>query len=246
MALARVDPHVKVLDESVKSLALARGLDALIYAPHFTPWPTVVDHARRYTDDDLLVVPAREIFTGPWNDRKHVLSLDLERPIPDFISLSDTMTELQAQEACVIAPHPGYLSMSLSPDDVVRYREHIDAIEVYNPKFLPWHGPRAKRLAQRLGAPIVTSSYAHLRSTVGTVWIEIDAEITHEPDVIEAIRDGAIKGYGHSGLGRLTRTKLGELSHLCWENSGQKLMRVLADGPPATHPSCDVYHGRFS
>ncbi|PSP39031.1 metal-dependent phosphoesterase, partial [Halobacteriales archaeon QH_7_65_31] len=31
----RVDPHVKILDERVVRRAKQRGLDAIVYAPHF-------------------------------------------------------------------------------------------------------------------------------------------------------------------------------------------------------------------
>ena len=65
----RVDLHVKVLDERVVERAKARGLDALVYAPHFTRLPAIRARAARFSDDDLLVVPAREVFTGSWRDR---------------------------------------------------------------------------------------------------------------------------------------------------------------------------------
>ncbi|PHQ46649.1 metal-dependent phosphoesterase, partial [Halorubrum sp. C3] len=36
----RVDAHVKVLDDEVVARAKDRGIDALVYAPHFTRLPT--------------------------------------------------------------------------------------------------------------------------------------------------------------------------------------------------------------
>ena len=84
-----VDPHVKVLGERVVARAKARGIDVLVYAPHFQHIDTIRERAARFTDDDLLVVPAREYFTGTWSNRKHVLAVDPDSPVPDFLSLAD-------------------------------------------------------------------------------------------------------------------------------------------------------------
>jgi Predicted metal-dependent phosphoesterases (PHP family) len=78
----RVDLHVKVLDERVVERAKKREVDVLVYAPHFTRWPDIRDRAAVFSDEDLLVVPGRELFTGDWRTRQHVLALDLEEPVP--------------------------------------------------------------------------------------------------------------------------------------------------------------------
>ena len=65
----RVDPHVKVLDERVVARAKRRDIDALVYAPHVTRRPDLAARARRFSDDELLVVPARELFSGSWRNR---------------------------------------------------------------------------------------------------------------------------------------------------------------------------------
>lgn len=243
--MARVDPHVKVLDDRVRRLAIERGLDAIVYAPHFTPWPEIVERSARFSDDRLVVVPAREVFTGPWNDRKHVLALDLNEPIPDFIPLSVTVDELVAQGACLVAPHPGFLTMSLDLDDLRRLQEHVHAIEIYNPKFLPWHASRARRVARELGRPVIASSYAHLRSSVGAAWIQVEGEIDRPSDVVDALRLGSIERIGHIDATDRMRVKTGELAHLLWENTGQKLNRAIDHGVPPTHPQTELYGGRF-
>ena len=97
MTETRVDPHVKVLDADVAARAKARGIDVLVYAPHFTRLPTIRERAEAFTDDDLLVVPAREVFTGPWQERRHVLALGLDDPVPDFITLDGAFAAFDAQ-----------------------------------------------------------------------------------------------------------------------------------------------------
>jgi len=58
----RVDMHTKILTDEVTARAKRRGIDVLVYAPHFTRLPDIQRKAARYTDDELLVVPAREIL----------------------------------------------------------------------------------------------------------------------------------------------------------------------------------------
>lgn len=241
MGSARVDLHVKVFDDRVRALARRRDLDAVVYAPHYTPWPEIVSRAKAATSDELVVVPGREIFTGPWHDRKHVLALDLEAPIPDFIPLSEVMARLVDQDACVLAPHPAYLSISLSAAEIERYRDVILAVERLNPKYLPWHGPRAERIATRVDRPGFASSYAHLRSSVGAAWTELEVHASSVESVIDAIRAGRISDVHRAGGGRYRRTALAEIAHLAYENSVEKARRVLGPGLEATHPERPLY-----
>jgi predicted metal-dependent phosphoesterase TrpH len=129
----RVDMHVKVLDQQVVERAKARGLDALVYAPHFERLSDAREEAARYSDEELLVVPAREVFTGTWQNRTHLLALGLDDPVPDFIPLGDAMEEFTRQDAAVLAPHPTFLNVSVSRDDLAAYVDRIDAVETYNP-----------------------------------------------------------------------------------------------------------------
>ncbi|PSQ55842.1 metal-dependent phosphoesterase, partial [Halobacteriales archaeon SW_12_67_38] len=80
MSESRIDAHVKVLDERVVSRAKRYGLDAVVYAPHFVRLPEIRAKARAFSDDDLLVVPGRELFTGSWRNRQHVLAFGLTDP----------------------------------------------------------------------------------------------------------------------------------------------------------------------
>jgi predicted metal-dependent phosphoesterase TrpH len=242
---ARVDLHVKVLDDDVVRRAKAAGLDAIVYAPHFTHLPTIRERAVRYSDDDLLVVPAREVFAGHWRDRRHVLAVDPDEPVPDFLSLSATMTELDRQDAAVLAPHPGFLSVSVSHEQVLAYRDVLDGVEVYNPKHLPWHNRRACAIAAAADLPPFTSSYAHMRGTVGAAWVEFEAPVDSAADLTAALREGAPRTVHHGrGAGHQARC-LAEFSHLAWENSWKKLERVVLQDVEATHPRHPNYGGRF-
>jgi len=240
----RADLHVKVLDDRVVERAKRRGLDALVYAPHFTRLPEVRRTAERYSDDELLVVPGRELFAGHWQTRTHVLALGLSEPVPDFITLSGVMAELDRQDATVLVPHPTFLSVSLSAAEVCEYRDQVDAVEVYNPKHWAHHNRRARDLAADLGLAGYASSYAHLRGTVGEAWTEFDREIVDESDLLAAVRSGDARPAHRTGLGHRAR-RAAEFAHLGWENSWGKVDRLFLSGTEPTHPGHVAYDGRF-
>jgi predicted metal-dependent phosphoesterase TrpH len=240
-----VDMHVKVLDEGVVRRAKKRGLDVLVYAPHFTRLPTIERRAERFSDDDLLVVPARELFTGDWRNRKHVLALGLSEPIPDFLTLEGAFAELRRQDAVVTVPHPEFATVSLSREEIAARGDAIDDVEIHNAKLFPRQNRRAREVARAVDRPGFGSSYAHLPGTVGEVWTRFDREIETETDLLAAIRDRAPRRvFRRSGVGHRLRG-LVEFAHLGYENSWKKLDRIFLSGTEPTHPGHVAYGGRF-
>lgn len=239
----RIDMHVKVLNESVVERAKARGLDALVYAPHFTRFPTVRAKAEAFSDDTLTVFPAREIFTGTWRNRKHVLAIGLEEPVPDFITLSGAMAELHRQGAAVLAPHPEFLNVSLDISDIRHYDVH--AVETYNLKHWTIHNERAQTIASETGLPGFTSSYAHLSGTVGEAWTTFEKPIDDVTALVEALKDHTPRRTFHrSGVEHNLRCGV-EFAHLLYENTWGKIDRTLLSGTEPTHPGHIAYDGRF-
>jgi len=236
---------VKVLDETVVSRAKDAGVDVLVYAPHFTRLPDVRERAAAFSDEDLLVVPGRELFTGSYRDRKHVLAVGLEEGVPDFVTLDGALTELDRQDAAVLAPHPDFLTVSLTPADVEAYRGRLDAVETYNPKHLPHHDRRARRVADAHDLPGFASSYAHLPGSVGQVWTAFDAAIDSEADLVDALRSGASRRVHHEDGAGHRRQRLAEKLHLVYENTWEKVDRLLLSGMEPTHPRHIAYDGRF-
>ena len=188
---------MKILDDRVVRRAKRFGLDVLVYAPHFTRLPEIKRRAQAYSDDDLLVVPARELFTGSWRERRHVLVLGLDSPIPDFTTLDGAMAELREQDAVVLAPHPEFLTVSLDEAAIREYRDLVDAVEVYNPKHWACHNRRACEIARDLDLPAFRSSYAHRHATVGEVWTEFERAIETEDDLLAAFREAAPRRVRH-------------------------------------------------
>ncbi|SFL02992.1 Predicted metal-dependent phosphoesterase TrpH, contains PHP domain [Halogranum rubrum] len=241
----RVDMHVKTLDEHVVRRAKARGLDVLVYAPHFVRLPDIRATAARYSDDELLVVPAREVFTGSWRDRRHLLAIGLTDPVPDFITLDGALREFDRQDAAVVVPHPELMNVSMRHEDVAMNRDAIDAVEIYNAKCQPYQNRRGQRIANTLDMPCFGSSYAHLRGTVGEAWTQFDTAVDDESDLVDALQANVSRRVLHRpGLSHRLRS-LVEFSHLGFENSWGKFDRLLLSGMEPTHPMQVAYDGRF-
>jgi predicted metal-dependent phosphoesterase TrpH len=241
----RVDLHAKVLDDEAVRRAKAAGIQVLVYAPHFTRLDDARERAAAFSDDELLVVPAREVFTGSFRDRKHVLAIGLDDPVPDFITLDRALDECERQGAAVLAPHPNFLNVSLTTADIDRLRDTVDAVETYNPKHLTWQNRRASELAETYDLPPFASSYAHQPATVGEVWTEFEADIDSEADLVDALQRGVPRTVGHrNGLQHRKRC-LAEQLHLVYENSWEKIDRLLLSGTEPTHPRHIAYAGEF-
>jgi predicted metal-dependent phosphoesterase TrpH len=241
----RVDLHVKVLDADVVARAKERGLDAIVYAPHFVRLPEIRERAARFEDDELLVVPGREVFTGTWRHRRHVLGVGLTEPVPDFITLEAAFGAFERQGAATLVPHPTYLNVGLQKSEVREHRERIDALETTNPKHFPWHDRRNRRLASELDLPPFGSSYAHLKRTVGAAWTEFDRAIDSADDLVRALHEGwSRRAVRASGMA-YQRHRLAEWGHLAYENTYEKADRLLWRGTEPTHPDHIAYGGRF-
>jgi Predicted metal-dependent phosphoesterases (PHP family) len=246
MGRFRLDAHAKILDERVVERAKARGLDGIVYAPHFTRLADIRTRAERFSDEDLLVIPGREVFTGDWRNRKHVLAVGLSEPVPDFITLEGALAEFERQGAAVLAPHPEFATVSLESHDIRAHRDRIHALEAYNPKYLKTHTERSVELAAEFGLPSFGSSYAHLRGTVGEVWTEFDRSIGAAAAVVDALREGASRSVRRrDGLEHRLRCGA-EFTHLCYENSWGKIDRLFLSGTEPTHPDHIAYGGRFA
>jgi len=241
----RVDAHVKVLDDAVVARAKARGLDALVYAPHFTRLSTIHERAARYTDDELTVVPAREVFTGDWANRRHLLALGLTDPIPDYITFEGAMAAFERQGAAVLVPHPTFATVSLTRPEIDAHATRLDAVETYNAKLLPHQNARLPGLADDVDLPGFGSSYAHRRATVGEAWTTFDESLPDVAAIVEAFREERPRRVVRRPGVRHRIRGLFEYAHLGYENTWAKADRLILSGDEPTLPSNVAYEGRF-
>lgn len=244
-APTRVDLHVKVLDDPVVERAEAAGVDVLVYAPHFVRLPEIRTRAERFSTEEVTVVPAREVFTGDWRNRRHLLAIGLDDPVPDFITYEAALAEFERQEAAVVVPHPEFLNVSLTRAEVSAYRDRIHAIETYNAKLFERQNERGRRIAEAFDIPGYGSSYAHLHGSIGAAWTEFESDVTDEAALTAALQDREERTVVKRTDPATTARRLVEFAHLGFENSYGKLDRLFLSGMEPTHPRHIAYGGRF-
>lgn len=241
----RVDMHVKALSDSVVDRAAARGIDVLVYAPHFTRLPEIKAEADAYSDSEVTVVPARELFTGDWANRRHLLAIGLDDPIPDFITFEAALAECERQGASVVVPHPGFANVSLTEAEIRANADRLDAVETYCAKLFGYQNRRGQRVADELPIPGFGSSYSHLARTVGEAWTTFDREIDSTEGLVDALQTRAPRETMHRSDLTHRSHQLLEYVHLGYENSWKKIDRLLLSGDEPTHPRNVIYEGRF-
>jgi predicted metal-dependent phosphoesterase TrpH len=135
--------------------------------------------------------------------------------------------------------------VSLGSSDVHRHRDLVDGVERYNAKCLPWQNREMGRIVRETALPAFGSSYAHLRGTVGEAWTAFETAIDDETDLVRALRSGAPRRVmRRSGPSHRLRGAV-EFAHLGYENSWQKVDRLLLSGMEPTHPDHIAYRDRF-
>lgn len=108
----------------------------------------------------------------------HLLGLFLERPIPAFRSLGETIERIHDQGGLAIVPHAMGIFLSVGRGSLLRTQadprpeRRLDAIELINPSLggRLRHAALAELNAGRLRLPGLGSSDAHVLETVGSAW----------------------------------------------------------------------------
>ena len=168
---------------------------------------------------------------------------DMMRSEEDLIPY--TPGRLDGSPVLVLAPHPEFATVSLDVIDLNRHLNLFSGVEIYNPKHLSEHNRRAAEIARETGLLPFGSSYAHLSRTAGEVSTEFETEISSARDLHEALRWSVPRRVFHrSGMDHELRCRA-EFAHLFWENSWEKVERVVLSGMEATHPRHPAYEGRF-
>ena len=137
--------------------------------------------------DGLIVLPGLEVRARG----AHILALQPTEPIPQNLSMAETVDIIHGQGATAIIAHPYGLPRSWV--NVDRAREAaLDAVEVANSAQVPYGIIKGlnERLANKLGLPRTGGSDSHIPETVGRAYTIIEAQGNDDESIVEAIRKG--------------------------------------------------------
>jgi len=137
--------------------------------------------------DGLIVLPGIEVRAHG----AHILALQPTEPIPQNLSMPETVDIIHGQGATAILAHPYGLPRSWVNIDKAK-EAALDAIEVANSAQFPYCIMKRlnQRLANKLGLPQTGGSDSHVPETVGRAYTTIEAQGTDTESIVEAIRKG--------------------------------------------------------
>ena len=158
-----------------------QGLDGVAITDHDT-----VDGALKLLGKtDLIIVPGIEISSLGG----HVLALNVTKPVPPNLTLSETIQRIREAGGIAVAAHPVTLFKGLRPTDTIL---NFDAIEVINSTSFPFSLSThlSRKLAVRLNLPQIAGSDAHYGPEIGFAYTIIDAD-PEVDEIVHAIKKGA-------------------------------------------------------
>lgn len=159
-----------------------RGLDAV----------AVTNHDYAYDGDvGLPTVPGIEASTS----RGHVVVVGPDPPrrtVPERRTPGELVDAAHERGCAAILPHP--FRKGTARDSGADF----DAVELNGKN--PEQDARTRRLADRLGLPLVGGSDAHYPIEVGRAYTTVEADSLAPADVVEAIREGRVSPVSDLGL----------------------------------------------
>ena len=154
--------------------------------------------ARAYAPD--LVIVGEEVKTT----RGELLCLFITEMIPRGTTPDEAIERVHAQGGIVGAPHPlDPLRAGLGRDVVLRLKDRLDFVEVYNARTLDGRkNEQAAALAAELGLPASVGSDAHLLREIGGCRVRM--RDYHSPqDFLAALREATLITRNSSPLARV-------------------------------------------
>lgn len=190
----KIDLHVHttgskdafVEPEELPSILRERGLDGVAVTNH--------DAFTVVAASEVIVIPGIEVSTR----QGHIIGLGVSGPIERGRSADETISMIHRDGGIAVVPHPfDPVSPCVNPS---RLRSRPEAIEVINSDalFFRLNTVLARRVAERLGLPMVAGSDSHIPETVGDAYTLVDSDSRKVEDILNAIRAGSVQPVGAS------------------------------------------------
>jgi predicted metal-dependent phosphoesterase TrpH len=190
----KIDLHVHsyysadstITSQELVHYAQKAGLDGVAVTDHDN-----MDGATKIAQETgFFIVPGMEVASL----QGHVVALNIQKPIPSKLDISETIEKIHVANGIAIACHPtGLLKGGLGKHTPA----NVDAVEVINSSALPFRYSvrRNEAIAQRLGKPRVAGSDAHYGPEIGCAYTLIQAE-PDANDIVKAIVQGRCQPFG--------------------------------------------------
>jgi predicted metal-dependent phosphoesterase TrpH len=196
--MLKVELHTHTLDDPIDEIpytaeelidrAAELGYRALAITLHNRQHP--IERLEPYAAErGIVLIPGIEKTV----EGRHVLLINFRRGTENVETFEDLCRLRQRESGLVIAPHPFFPASTCLLDNLDRYSDLFDAVEI-NAMFTSSlnFNRRAERWAARHEKPLVGNCDVHRLRQLGTTYSLVDAE--PNPDAIcQAIRRGRVR-----------------------------------------------------
>lgn len=133
--------------------------------------------------NDFLVIPGIEIST----EHGHLIGLNLKTVVPRGLSVKETVERISEAGGTPIVPHL-YRNMSgIKKENLLKIKNNIDAIEVYNGCSQPKTNIKTARVATDLKLGGTGGSDSHMPQYAGYAYTLIDTTDLNIDNIINEI-----------------------------------------------------------
>jgi predicted metal-dependent phosphoesterase TrpH len=188
------------LDDIIKQ-CLKIGINCLAICDH----GTVEGALKLQSIAPFKIIVAEEILT-PYGE---IMGMFLKETIPSHISPEEAIKRIREQGGLICIPHPfdKFRSSAFQRAGLEPIKGHIDIIEVYNARELPFQNRKlALEFAQKNNFRRSAGSDAHAISEIGKTYIEMP-EFDGKETFLKALDQGKIVGRSLSPLVHFTSVK---------------------------------------
>jgi predicted metal-dependent phosphoesterase TrpH len=191
--LAELHSHSTVSDgksspEEIVLRAVYLGLSAIAVSDHntFRGSAIAIESAKKQ-DLNITVIPANEVRTI----KGDVLVLCEKIPYEEPPKFPSELHDWAISNNCItIAAHPFHIGRKSVGKYLKNNLNDFDAIEVWNPRGIPFLNNPAMKLAEKYSKPKTSGSDAHILQELGTSPTEILADECELYNILDSIKKG--------------------------------------------------------
>lgn len=168
-----------------------KGLQGFALTDHNTI-DGAVKASKELSTNDFLVIPGIEISTK----HGHLIGLNLKTVVPRGLSVKETVERISEAGGTPIVPHL-YRNMSgIKKENLLKIKNNIDAIEVYNGCSQPKTNIKTARVATNLKLGGTGGSDSHMPQYAGYAYTLIDTTDVNIDNIINEIEKHKSWGTG--------------------------------------------------
>ncbi len=167
--------------------ALQKGINCLAICDHgeVKGAREAIEYAK---DRPILIIPGIEIKSK----KGDILGLNVEKIIPNKLSVKETIQKIKELGGLAIIPHPFGWSCSFK-GKLEELVSDMDGIEVLNASIFGRGNKKALIFSQKHSLPLTAGSDAHFPNFVGRVYLEIPGDNLSTEEVLNQIKKRAAK-----------------------------------------------------